>query len=87
MLEILSTSCKYKLLFQNGNRLETGTGTLTVGPFGLETGAGEGIRTLSGSNTLPCASISASFATSQEVSIRICDLLYDLLLRIPAATI
>ena len=45
----------------------------------------KGLGPLSGSNTRLCASISASFATSQEVSIRICDLLCDLLLRIPAA--
>ena len=45
----------------------------------------KGLDLLSGSNTRLCASISASFATSQEVSIRICDLLCDLLLRIPAA--
>ena len=47
----------------------------------------KGLNPLSGSNTLPCASVTASFATSQEVSIRICDLLCDLLLRIPTAVI
>ena len=45
----------------------------------------KGLDLLSGSNTLPCASITASFATSQEVSLRIFDLLCDLLLFIPVA--
>jgi hypothetical protein len=47
----------------------------------------KGLNPLSGSNTLPCASVTASFATLQEVSIRICDLLCELPFRIPAAAI
>ena len=43
----------------------------------------KGLNFLSGSNTLPCASVPASFATLQEVSIRICDLPF----RIPVAAI
>ena len=43
----------------------------------------KGLNFLSGSNTLPCASVPASFATLQEVSIRICDLPFC----IPAAAI
>ena len=45
------------------------------------------LATLSGSNTLPRASVTASFTTSQEASIRICDLLCDLPFRIPVAAI
>ena len=47
----------------------------------------KGLNPLSGSNTLPYSSVTASFATSQEVSIRICDLLCDLPLSIPVAAI
>ena len=47
----------------------------------------KGLDLLSSSNSRLFASISASFATSQAVSIRICDLLYDLPFRILVAAI